>query len=142
MEYRSLGVLSSTTSRVHLARVLTYATGNNHFVIFKVQRRDHTTIRHLLTLVTPWKTPRLAVSLVPPRLTTLLIPDALPPAIAPAEPIPEPRCSAQVPQPSSAFLKSRDYQQWEIEGRGEGLDWATASRVGIDAPRHPSLSIE
>jgi len=54
------------------------------------------------------------------------------PALLPAAQLPlptpvplEPRRSSRVPQPSSAILESRDYQQQETTSRSEGLDWAT-----------------
>lgn len=45
----------------------------------------------------------------------------LTPASVPLEPCRSPR----VPQPSSAIIESRDYQQCETTSRSEGLDWAT-----------------
>jgi len=66
-------------------------------------------------------------------LADLVDPADLPPPIASAERAPGLRRSARVPQPSSALLESRNYQQRESEGRGEGLEWATARK-------HPQAS--
>jgi hypothetical protein len=45
------------------------------------------------------------------------------PAIIPQ--VPEPRRSAWIPQPSTAVLESKDYQQRELLSRQEGDNWAT-----------------